>query len=426
MMNQPKHIITACLLAFSLGSVAQDALTPETYREKVLNYSQVLKQSRQQTSASVAGKKIAYKGYLPKLDFAADATLDLKELQAWDGAEGEYRNHTYSGQLTLSQPLYAGGALQAQNKIAEQDLKLSELSEELTYDQINYQADAAYWNASAYLALFKSAQEFYDIVKKQHDVISDRFEDGMISRTDLLMISTRLKEAELQLQIAEKNYTLAMQKLHILMGMEPNSPMEALTNINTARPRPTLLSLNEVLDRRADYLSTGADLVRQEAVRKAAISKYNPQLNLNVSGGWGSAAPNIGYDPQWNAMAGVYLRVPIFYWGERKQTNLQNRALINIKKLQQSYVTDNINEELSGAWTKITQSEQQVNIAMDNVKFAQENLDLVTFSYNEGKASMVDVLSAQLSWTQAQSNVINAYLAHKMALAEYNKVVSAY
>ena len=29
-------------------------------------------------------------------------------------------------------------------------------------------------------------------------VIQDRFNDGMISRTDLLMISTRMKEAELQ------------------------------------------------------------------------------------------------------------------------------------------------------------------------------------------------------------------------------------
>lgn len=425
-MNILKHITITCLLTFSIGCFAQDILSLEAYREKVLEYSQVLKQSKEQVNASIASKKTAYKGYLPKMDFSADATIDLKELQAWDGMEGEYRNHTYAGQLILSQPLYAGGALQAKNKIARQDLKLSELSEELTYDQINYQADAAYWNASAYLALYRSAREFQNIVKQQHDVISDRFTDGMISRTDLLMISTRLKEAELQLQIAQKSYTLAMQKLHILMGMKPNAPMEPLVNIDVPRTQPILLSLDEVLNRRADYISTGVELIRQEAVRKAAISKYNPQLNLSVSGGWGSAAPNIGYDPQWNAMAGIYLRVPLFYWGERRQTNLQNRALINIKKLQQSYVTDNINEELSGAWTKITQSELQINIATDNVHLAQENLDLTTFSYNEGKASIVDVLSAQLSWTQAQTSAISAHLEYKTALAEYNKIISAY
>lgn len=37
---------------------------------------------------------------------------------------------------------------------------------------------------------------------------------------------------------------------------------------------------------------------------------------------------------------------------------------------------------------------------------------------------MADVLSAQLSWTQAHTNLINAYLAEKMAVAEYRKVIS--
>ena len=56
---------------------------------------------------------------------------------------------------------------------------------------------------------------------------------------------------------------------------------------------------------------------------------------------------------------------------------------------------------------------------------AEENTDLVTFSYNEGKSSMADVLSALVkSWTQAHTNLINAYLAEKMAVAEYRKVIS--
>ena len=62
--------------------------------------------------------------------------------------------------------------------------------------------------------------------------------------------------------------------------------------------------------------------------------------------------------------------------------------------------------------------------AKENKELAEENLDLITFSYNEGKANMVDVLSAQLSWTQAHTSLINAYLAEKMAVAEYRKVIS--
>ena len=100
------------------------------------------------------------------------------------------------------------------------------------------------------------------------------------------------------------------------------------------------------------------------------------------------------------------------------------KAYIGIQKLQQSYVTDNISEELSAALTKLTETEHQVTTAQETMDLAEENLSLATFSYNEGKASMVDVLSAQLSWTQAHSNLINAHLAAKMAVAEYQKVIS--
>ena len=54
-------------------------------------------------------------------------------------------------------------------------------------------------------------------------------------------------------------------------------------------------------------------------------------------------------------------------------------------------MTDNINEELSAALTKLTETESQVKTAKENMSLANENLDLATFSYNEGKASMVDV-----------------------------------
>ena len=86
------------------------------------------------------------------------------------------------------------------------------MNEELTLDQIHYQSDAVYWNASASKAMLQAADKYQSIVKQQYDIIQDRFDDGMISRTDLLMISTRLKEAELQYIKARQNYTLALQQ----------------------------------------------------------------------------------------------------------------------------------------------------------------------------------------------------------------------
>lgn len=419
------QLITLSLLILSFTARAQQSyLSVEAYRAKVETYSQVLKQQKLRTMASSEERKIAHTGFLPHIDINADGTLNMSDLNAWNEPLGEYRNHTYQGVFIVSQPLYTGGALNAQQKIAKADEKLSLLNEELTLDQIHYQSDAVYWNASASLAMLQAADTYQNIVKQQHDIIQDRFDDGMISRTDLLMISTRLKEAELQYIKARQNYTLALQRLNILMGMKPNAPVDSLYTIDAASAPIQILSLENVLQRRADYESTEVNIEKSLAQRKAALSQFNPQLNMYFSGGWATATPNLGYDVSFNPIIGINLNIPIFRWGARLKTNRQQKAYIEIQKLQQSYVTDNINEELSAALTKLKETEFQVKTAKENMNLANENLDLVSFSYNEGKSNMVDVLSAQLSWTQAHTNLINAYLAEKMAVAEYKKVIS--
>lgn len=420
------QLITLSLLLLGLTAGAQQPyyLSREAYRDKVEAYSQILKQQKLKTMASTEARKIAHTGFLPKIDVNADGTLNMSDLNAWNEPIGEYRNHTYQGVFIVSQPLYTGGALNAQHKIAKADEKLNQLNEELTIDQIHYQSDAVYWNASASQAMLQAADKYQSIVKQQYDIIQDRFNDGMISRTDLLMISTRLKEAELQYIKARQNYTLALQKLNILMGEEPNNPVDSLYTIDTASAPVQILSLENVLQRRADYESTEVNIMKSQAQRKAALSQFNPQLNMYFSGGWATATPNLGYDVSFNPIVGINLNIPIFRWGARFKTNRQQKAYISIQKLQQSYVTDNINEELSAALTKLTETEYQVKTAKETMNLANENLDLVSFSYNEGKANMVDVLSAQLSWTQAHTNLINAYLSEKMAVAEYRKVIS--
>lgn len=419
------QLITLPLLLLGLTAEAQQpSLSRETYRNKVEAYSQILKQQKLKTMASTEARKIAHTGFLPKIDINADGTLNMSDLNAWNEPVGEYRNHTYQGVFIVSQPLYMGGALNAQHKIAQADERLNQLNEELTIDLIHYQSDAVYWNASASQAMLQAADKYQNIVKQQYDIIQDRFNDGMISRTDLLMISTRLKEAELQYIKARQNYRLALQKLNILMGEEPNNPVDSLYTIDAASAPVQILSLENVLQRRADYESTEVNIMKSQAQRKAALSQFNPQLNMYFSDGWATATPNLGYDVSFNPIVGINLNIPIFRWGARFKTNRQQKAYISIQKLQQSYVADNINEELSAALTKLTETEYQVKTAKETMNLANENLDLVSFSYNEGKANMVDVLSAQLSWTQAYTNLINAYLSEKMAVAEYRKVIS--
>lgn len=419
------NIFIISLLCLGINAGAQDTyLSRESYRDKVAAYSQVLKQQRLNTIASTEARKIAMTGFLPQIDITAEGTANLNHLDLWNSPAGQYRPYTYQALATLGQPLYTGGALNAQKNIAKADEQLAVLSEELTMDQIHYQSDAIYWNASAAHAMLEAAAKYENIVAQQYNIINDRFSDGAISRTDLLMISTRKKEAELQYIKARQNYTLALQQLNILMGEKPNLPVDSLSDIGIIGEPVLQLNFDEVLNRRADYTSTEVNISKSEAQRRAVLSKYNPQVNMFLATGWDTGVAYMGQTVVHTPIAGLNVNIPIFRWGARFKTNRQQKAYIGIQKLQQSYISDGILEEFSAATTKLTETEHQVKTAKENMELADENLSLATFSYNEGKASMVDVLSAQLSWTQALNNQINALLAQKMAVAEYRKVIS--
>ena len=421
---------------------AQEQLTRQRYRELVVDYSQVLRQAREKTVGTRAAEKIAFKGYLPKLDIQGDGNMNLKYLDSFKGdgpgiynvgtAEnpsitylpGTYHTYTFSANAVLSQAIYVGGAISANNKIAKADNRLSELSEEMTLDQINYQADAIYWNASAARGMLDAAIEYREIIKKQYDVIEERFNDGMISRSDFLMIATRLQESELQYIKADQNYQIAFQQLNILCGNDPKTMPEKLCPIGAVCEGIIRLDLDQVLERRADFKITDVNIEKARAAKTASLSKYNPQLSAYLAAGWGTATPHMGAKVSFNPIVGVNLNVPILRWGERFQVSRQQRSYETIQTLQKSYIKDNINQELTGALTKVNESEKMIVAAKKNMEFAQESLDLITFSYNEGKANIVDVLSAQLSWTQANNNMINAFLANKMSVAEYRKTIS--
>ena len=73
--------------------------------------------------------------------------------------------------------------------------------------------------------------------------------------------------------------------------------------------------------------------------------------------------------------------------------------------------------------TAFTENTKQIDVAEEACKIAEENLDLNTFSYKEGKLPILDVLSAQLSWIQSYSSLIQTWYQQKASLAQYNKAV---
>ena len=421
-------LIIGCMLLGAISANAQvQPITAAEYKEKVLEYSRQIKQSSEERIAMQHAIKAAKTAFFPAVDFSGSYQYRLNkyELGMGEGIPGiEMDHNTYSLGATVSQPIYAGGQIYNNYKAAEIQGQIATEAEELTTDNIVYAADMNYWSVAARKGMYGVMTQYVDIVQELANVLTLRFQDGQICKTDLLQVQARLKEAELNKSSAYKDYQIALQNLNVLMGVPPMEPITITDSITMVLPLPMKVGESAALENRPDYLISKLNIEYQKRQINLSKAKYNPTLSVGFQGAWGTSMLNVkGSDNLWTPAVFASLKIPLFRWGARfKEVNSQ-KAILRSKEYAMDNTRDQISQEVANAWTSLTENTKQIDVAEEACKIAEENLDLNTFSYNEGKLPIVDVLSAQLSWIQSYSSLIQTWYQQKASLAQYNKAI---
>ena len=408
-------------------------LSATAYRLRVLDYSRQLRSSSAEADAMREAVRTARTAFFPAVDMAGNYQyrFNSHNMQMDDSAL-PIDNNNYTVEAGVSQPVYAGGQIYNSYKAAQIQSEIARENELLTTDNVIRSADVCYWSAAANQRLYEVMCEYYAIVKRLADVLAIRYADGQISKTDLLQVQARLKEAELSRSTAHKDFRISLQSLNTLMGVDPTNDVALTDSIRTycllpLRAGDDVATGNRdeaAISNRPDYRIALLDIDYQERQVKLAAARYNPTVAIGFKETWGTPTINTkGADRLWNSVIYASVQIPLFRWGARFRERNTQKAILRSKEYAADATRDRISQEVAAAWTNLTEYGRQIGIAESSCLIAAENLDLNTFSYTEGKLPIVDVLSAQLSWIQAYSGLIQVWLQQKVSLADYNKAV---
>lgn len=408
-------------------------LSATAYRLRVLDYSRQLRSSSAEADAMREAVRTARTAFFPAVDMAGNYQyrFNSHNMQMDDSAL-PIDNNNYTVEAGISQPVYAGGQIYNSYKAAQIQSEIARENELLTTDNVIRSADVCYWSAAANQRLYEVMCEYYAIVKRLADVLAIRYADGQISKTDLLQVQARLKEAELSRSTAHKDFRISLQSLNTLMGVDPMNDVALTDSISTycllpLRAGDDVATGNRdeaAISNRPDYRIALLDIDYQERQVKLAAARYNPTVAIGFKETWGTPTINTkGADRLWNSVIYASVQIPLFRWGARFRERNTQKAILRSKEYAADATRDRISQEVAAAWTNLTEYGRQIGIAESSCLIAAENLDLNTFSYTEGKLPIVDVLSAQLSWIQAYSGLIQVWLQQKVSLADYNKAV---
>lgn len=424
-MKKEKKSFLLLLLGLSfVFYVRAQPLTLQQYRQRVLNYNQEIRQSQEAVNAAVYSLKSIKTGFFPRIDITGSYSYQIERVEFMEGVDLKHDN--YSAEAGLVQNVYAGSAVRRRYESARIEEAIARLGVEYTVDNVLYAADVNYWTVAANRDLRDIARRFVNIVEELLGVVSKRFEEGAISKTDVLMVQSRLKEAEVQLNTRTTDYRTAVQALNVMMGLEADAGTRLSDSLQALHELPVRSGLSEALSRRPDYRISLQDIELARLQTRLVKAGYLPALSVGIQEKWGTTLINVDGDKRFSTIAFANLNIPVFYWGERRQNVRLSEVEEQTRELERSKVADRIRLELSNAWVNLTEALRKITIVSSSLEIARDNLTLNTFSYNEGKLPIIDVLSAQVTWLQAYTNVVSAHYQYKVALAEYERTLSAY
>lgn len=399
---------------WTLCAGAQNRLTIGEYRRAVVDYSHTLRIARTATLSAEQQSELSRTGMLPHLDASGRFAVDMR------GHEG-IEPFSFSLQPTVVQTVYAGGGVRAAYRRDRLGADAALCEEFFTMIEVVYAADYAYWNLAATIDALRVAHQYVDIIRSLKSVIVTRFDNGYISKSDVLMIETRLSEAEYRLVASEQRYETALHNFNILMGADATDCLPA-DSVMCYDSIPQRLDSQRILDRRTDY---AASLLREEQADlgiRIARAEYMPRVSVGVAGLWQTRSPNRRWHTTLDGTAYLSLDVPIFHWGDRRHAENIARQTLAARREETAALRDRIIRDETDAWSAIGNSRSQTESSIRNLDIARRNLDLSTYSYSEGQLTILDVLSAQLSWLQVYENALEAALNYHLAIAEYRRV----
>lgn len=408
-----KRIVFVLSLFVPSLTLAQTSL--DDYRLAVADYSRSLKTAAARTDEAAETMGKARTGFLPRLSLDGSFTATVHH---YEGLE----QWTFGVLPQFVQLVYGGGAVRADYRRAELGYDIALCDYEFTLHEVRYTADYAYWNLSASELYAAAMREYVGLIRSLKRVIDDRFREGYIAKGDVLMIDTRLLEAEYEQVGAEKNYEVALHNFNILRGAAADAQVVLAQSIRDSLAPPRREAWERALERRSDYR---AALLRTDQATEGirlAEAPYLPQVSVGIGGSWQPFVPNRTGETTVDGSAFVKLSLPIFHWGERRRAAGAARAVRTQVEWQAAAQLDAIRQEEMNGWTAVVKSLAQVQTTERSLRLASENLDLSTYSYGEGLTTILDVLQAQVSWIQLYSNAIRARYNYAVAVSDYRRI----
>lgn len=352
-----------------------------------------------------------------------------------DFANGKLRKATsydvhnvFAGAIIMTQPVYMGGQIRALNSIADHTELAARAGRNALAQEVVYGVDQAYWMVVSLRHKQKLAESFVELVDTLHYNVKCMLDEGVATKSNLLMVDVKLNEAKIALTKVNNGLTLARMALAQLCGKPVDSDMHLAdeeTEGYVPQSSDYSYDMEDVYARRQDLEVVRQGISMLKGREKLALGMMLPKVG--IIGAYAFSNPNVinGFEKRFGGgfHIGAAVTIPLWHWGGNYNHYKATKAATNSQRLALEDLEDKVQLQVKQAKFSYEEAYKTYDMTLSNLKSAQANLDDATYGFHEGVITIDDVIGAQTAWLKANSEKIDAEIGIRLCEVYLSKVL---
>lgn len=417
------------LLLILSSSVFAREITLDQAIQMALENSKEIKISEKDVEVSKLKVGMAFKDALPSVVYSGSYTrseYDRKMYRhGWEENQVE-RKGGYTQTITISQPIFQGGAVLGGIKGAQAYKNISNLLYMGERRDVRLETILNYSNIVKFEKDLEALEASHKELKARYEKQKAQLDLRLITKTDILKTEYSMLEVESQIIGTKNRIEIEKEKLRIKTGLVNDKDIEVIEftvpenlsrNIDFAKDKEQALT-ESIGALTAKYYVEAADASKM-------ISRADMLPKVNAFASYGTSE-RTKYNPtideaEWRG--GVQVTWNVFEFGK----NYDNYRVASITKeqeeLREKSSKDNIGVNVTDAYLELIRMEKERSSKERAMEAAVENFKMDQERYDAGLISTVDFLLSETQMREAKVAYNQVVIDYLYAFEKYRSML---
>ena len=386
------------------------------------NNKQIQEQEKQVAIAEGAVKE-AKAGFWPTLNYqAAREKSDVTQYQVGM----TYEDRQFAAGVNATLPLYTGGMLRNNLKLTRIQLEIAQEALRKAKQQLIYDVKQAYYNVWLAEKVVQVQEASYRNLDQHVNRVQIRYNAETASKLDLMRAKVQRDTLKPKVISAQNQLVLAKLQLATIIGYPKDQPYQVRYDVaQLEMPASVILSLTEILDQADQNRPEIRQIQRKAEIGQivTAMEKAGYKPNAGLSVGYGGINKDVTFEDWYDAWTLTFSVGGKLYDRKIHAKIEQAKKEEELTEIQEANLRDMIRLEAEQSLQNLTVSIETTRANQASIDLAKEALRMTQIRVDNGMATTMDIMDAQLALDQALTGYYQGIVSYLTAEAKLDLVM---